>query len=719
MKLGYGQWELSRFLPVIKKLFYVSLKGVNLMTTKENRQKFEELTRDVDWQLDSLLAYIKKGFRVSPRARDKMDPSDLVVQNVLDAYLLLAKRFYEQFTKQLRIAYNRKADKGVAKDSISETEVAILMQRALDKLTAEWERVYGFIASTAAKKTSETREIKNQLAPLIKAAVRDVGFSSDSFPMIPQFGTAYSLGFFNYTDDFMALNLPITALQSPWEWTVFWHEIAGQKVRLLKKTQVEFLNVVRELFIEIRRQGELESQAYPSPIQQMETPHRDVKDQMREYLSLVLSLIVPFPQMNALTEKQTSDLIQALTDCVYDDYLDSQNLSNVSLTRTRKFIQDLSPSRRNLPLLMFSFDDLLSEIMEELRLQQKKRVTETLRKAHTEALTIEQISKDPKKDLLMEKLLAAWDAALSLEETLAAQKKSLDEEGWSADWLEELFEDSFSVLNFDVKFLSVLNRLLHRHTDGGKDLRHPPHHVRLVLAAALKLIECDEALLNRDLPLQVEEFPTGLSSDESNTLNQFYPGTLSVDALAVVWLAAKKFYEMHKRIKGSSEEPDEIIRDAKKVIATAMMKHIDRLDKVENIAKVADEVLTSLAKAVSPLEKTSQGVVSPFGDSTNPHYVDKIETMLRSRNIIPPYEPLGYRELLDLSFYDVDFLKTTITDVQFNGQLRIGRIERMGVLTPEVKNGIVGPITYKVDGNPRATTVANWNQEFENTEYRL
>jgi hypothetical protein len=107
------------------------------MADTATTQKFEDLTRDVDWQLNSLLTYIKKGFTASPRARAKMSPSELVVQNVLDAYLYLADSFYGQFKDQLKKAYDQNTDENAAKDKIPEADVSILMQQALNKLTVE------------------------------------------------------------------------------------------------------------------------------------------------------------------------------------------------------------------------------------------------------------------------------------------------------------------------------------------------------------------------------------------------------------------------------------------------------------------------------------------------------------------------------------------------------------------------------------------------------
>jgi hypothetical protein len=72
-----------------------------------------------------------------------------------------------------------------------------------------------------------------------------------------------------------------------------------------------------------------------------------------------------------------------------------------------------------------------------------------------------------------------------------------------------------------------------------------------------------------------------------------------------------------------------------------------------------------------------------------------------------------------LSFYDVDFLATTITDVVVNSESKNWKITWIKVLSDEVKRGGTGPISYKVDGAPHRTTSTNWNVDFGNTEYKV
>lgn len=46
---------------------------------------------------------------------------------------------------------------------------------------------------------------------------------------------------FTYTKEFRTLDVPVTVLYTPWEWSVIWHEIAGIKVKEIKKRIPDFI----------------------------------------------------------------------------------------------------------------------------------------------------------------------------------------------------------------------------------------------------------------------------------------------------------------------------------------------------------------------------------------------------------------------------------------------------------------------------------------------
>ena len=208
-----------------------------------SQASFEELSQDVDWQIRSFLEQCKTFVDNSRSSTKNLSPTKAAAQNILDAYLALANQFYNEYKASLQETYEpaqKKRPKAIRSDAVPQ-----LMQFALEKLTAEWDRVYRVIA---ALQTSESRAVKSITAPLtpvIQAALRDVGLSPRAVPVVVVLGQTYSLGFFNYLDNFRSLSVPLAASKSPWEWTIFWHEMAGERVRLFENARREFDEIIQ------------------------------------------------------------------------------------------------------------------------------------------------------------------------------------------------------------------------------------------------------------------------------------------------------------------------------------------------------------------------------------------------------------------------------------------------------------------------------------------
>lgn len=348
-------------------------------------QKFAALTRDIDWQRASFLSNSLEIVWTSADAnRASYAPSEVIVRNILDHYFLLALLFYRQLRDDLK--------KEFSTNNISEREVKISMQDGLDKLVAEWYRVHAVIlAIRANQSTGKASDIIQEMHPVLQTAREDVYLSPD-FLAILHFGRDFSMRFFNYMENVAALNMPLATFESPWEWTILWHELAGEKVRAMKNKDPYF------------------------------------------------------------------------------------------------------------------FDAMFYEIMSQL------------------------------------------------DEVQAAEAEAL---GWSVDWLEELFEDSFSVVNFPIHFLYVLKNLLERHADlGGKDSRHPPEAIRLASAMACHLHR-KRLIDSPDLQGRGEAVWRGnwaelqdASEREPTRFAGFDPALLLADQpvnLAVTRLAAEKILAWHNQ----------------------------------------------------------------------------------------------------------------------------------------------------------------------------
>ena len=668
---------------------------------KQKKQKIDNLTSDVDWQYLHLYKFIVKYFRISKDERTKMVSSEKIVQRVLYDYLYLVEKFYTQFREDLKKEYN--------KNNAMATDVPVLMQEALDKLVEEWERVYRFIASNPESDIKGTQEFLGKLTPVINAAIRDAGFDPDSVRVIPQFENAYSLGFFNYSDDFLSLNVPLTKIKSPWEWTIFWHEMAGLRVRLLKKTLLEYKNILEELFVEVKRELDEELIVKLNEIVKLKETEID-PDNYEEELKRLYDecTIIPFAVGLEMALKNDSnigssdgdptDIINALWRANVDDLLIFLEKDDLSLTRTKKFFKDQSR-----PMFMFSFDDLLPEVIDELRAHHETLVINELRDTlKEEVLNIVEPARNigDAQVLGTQTLIDALGKSLNLNEVFTARKNALDEAGWSGDWLEELFEDSFSVMNFNLEFLFTFDNVLSRYKR--RDQRHPPRDVRLAVALSLKLLNHEPKLqASNFLPDNIDDWPKwnkeamGLNSEnEYKSLIKFYDN-LNADKEAV-WLVAKKILGLYNWSEIPHKDTEE-----KKSITTAMAGYrTKKSQEWEGIANSAFDYLNELKLESANVTDLDLGIDKIEKGS---YYID---SLLNRKRLNP--EPLGYRELLELSFYDVDFVGAAAPVATHTIQVKGHTFSYSGILPPNT----AGIVSYKVDKEEtlRTTNPEVWNK---------
>jgi hypothetical protein len=194
-------------------------------TAPKEIPSFAVLTRDIDWQRASFLKYC---LDITESGSSEGDFEEIVVRKILTGYLVLALTFYKQVRTDLKKHYDEDGD-------IDAVEVKLKIQDALGKLVDEWHRVYAVISALRSRAASkESKRLLDQMSPFVDVAMKDVALSRETFPVALQFGQAYSLRYTNYIDGFAALSIPLWVLESPWEWTILWHELAGEKVRMLK-----------------------------------------------------------------------------------------------------------------------------------------------------------------------------------------------------------------------------------------------------------------------------------------------------------------------------------------------------------------------------------------------------------------------------------------------------------------------------------------------------
>lgn len=602
-------------------------------------KKFNDLVSEFDWQYLHLYKFIVKYVHVPKGKKNKkISLAEQVAQDVLVDYLSLLEKFYTQFRSELKKEYENNSE--------LVNNVPALMQEALDKLVGEWERVYGFISINPESDTDGIQSFLEKLNnQVINAAIRDVGFNPDIVSVVPQFGNAYSLGFFNYSDDFMALNVPLTKVKSPWEWTIFWHEIAGLRVRLLKKTCVEYQNLLEELFVEIKRDSDDDLISKIRDVQNRPDkfdPYTGGLAEIFEACEFILMLAgfeaTLKDDANSGSFDNDSTYKRDLWQANAVDLLRYLENNDLSLTETRKFFKD-----QNRRMLMFSFDDFLPEIMADFRAYQEETVIHQLQISL--ANEVKNIRKDTNQGDNTLSLVDALKKSLNLNEDFTARKKKLDDAGWSNDWLEELFEDSFSVMNFNLEFLELFDKVLNRYRR--RDQRHPPHDVRMAVALSLKLLTYDSSLQESMTLPEMPQWPQwnltmGLNNkNEYESLSRFYNNLQ--DDKEFVWLVAKRIWGLYKWSDVQYNDGDE-----KKAIADAMKDfRTKKSGKWEEIANNAFDFLQELK-----LESTNVNDLNLGADKIdNDTYV--IENLLSRKRLHP--EPLSYRELLELPFYDEDF----------------------------------------------------------------
>ena len=191
----------------IKKLLATYRSMVEMFYTQFELTLLMEITKykDIQEQADSVIKYIEGLRDNSP-----------------------AKATLEQVTPQLletrdiaRIEYDRLSEK-----------YPTLLQNALNKLRDEWQRLNSL--AVASQALTEDENLDRALKAVVEVAAHSVGVEAERIVIVP--GTAFALNFFTYLDNLAVLTIPIYSVQSLWEWSIFWHELAGYKVRRLEKS---------------------------------------------------------------------------------------------------------------------------------------------------------------------------------------------------------------------------------------------------------------------------------------------------------------------------------------------------------------------------------------------------------------------------------------------------------------------------------------------------
>ena len=156
-----------------------------------------------------------------------------VLVDLIHDFHEMAKAYILLFEAKLKIS-----------DSLNPRDKWLKQHEMLDKLTREWHLIYSLAAATELGSS-----FLGQFQPYVDQAAKDIGLTDTrgDFLLIPTFGESFSLATVGYSSSNIAiLNLPISVIHSPWEFSVIWHELAGLKVIKIRDQIKEFLETYAE-----------------------------------------------------------------------------------------------------------------------------------------------------------------------------------------------------------------------------------------------------------------------------------------------------------------------------------------------------------------------------------------------------------------------------------------------------------------------------------------
>jgi hypothetical protein len=556
------------------------------------------------------------------------------IKDLLQAYVDMALKYYTQYEasllKEIENHYKaqRDSERAIQKinalqdpdllpeivplekfcmDSTVEYEKLLknfpaLLQDAIDKLRDEWQRL-GSIA-VASQALTEDTELIQLLKAVVDVAAHSIGIDAERIVVVP--GKDFALYFFKYLDNLAVLTVPLYSVEAPWEWSIFWHELAGYKVRRLETDRT--LNSVRE---------------------KLEDLH---------------------------TRYQTSNELEKqklITTALDNEY--SRNYLKQLLSDPELELSDLG-----------GFEHQFERMLINLHGKNKIRMYQRI------------------KDL-----------------------------GWSVDWLKELFEDAWSVLAIGKPFLPFFEDVLRRHS--AKDDRHPPLDVRIQVA---------KELLNLMNPgsLSKEEFQSKIP--ESVVAEQI------LRLISLLTAATRKFATDGEDALKLQELRDNLFLGMKEEIQDAISKwssgfqdpynQVGPVDPFDQAKKYAEDLKKSFASA----EVVTQFFAGFANYNEKNQMKPSYDEMLKDKD---------YKQLLELSFYDVDFglPANLIKNIRFGNSIKKVTNKTFSTIASTVKivleasctikgQGGDNDITYEIDGTTYHAPRETWNQAFKSqTLYQL
>ncbi|MBP7998632.1 MAG: hypothetical protein KA314_06940 [Chloroflexi bacterium] len=176
---------------------------------------FNELASDANAHMNSLLRFVRFTLtRIKKSRTASQEPVPL-----LRAYAVMAHDFYSAYAAS------------VACDAAgTDNDIRRILHKGVMKLTGEWHQINSIVAMDYL-----SGSFLEDISPIVTVARQEIGVLLQHLVILPHPGQRFALTQFNYAPHFSVLCIPVFNLDTPWEQTVIWHEIAGRKVSNLKK----------------------------------------------------------------------------------------------------------------------------------------------------------------------------------------------------------------------------------------------------------------------------------------------------------------------------------------------------------------------------------------------------------------------------------------------------------------------------------------------------
>jgi len=600
---------------------------INRLLTHWEDKPLQRSHNSVGISFAQMLAYIDK-IRRSDAAAD--------IKFLLKTYREMAERFYTQYERSLLEEIKKQADiqkysndiiqhigglpdvdpeKSALEMSIPLLEEAraganaqyntlttnfpTLLQDALEKLKDEWQRLDMITVSSQILK--KDKKLMRSLEAVVEIASYSVGIEAERIAIAP--GDAFALYFFAYIENFAILTVPIYSVRAPWEWSIFWHELAGYKVLWLEKSTT--IDKIREELIAFH------------------TRYQAIKNDDERKMLLATITRNNIYETNIYKQKNPS---------ITDEFSRQKN----------QFSQDYLGK-------LLDKDELVLGDLGGFEHQFERMLENLLKKDRFE---------------MYEKIKA---------------------DGWCVAWLKELFEDAWSVMAIREPFLAFFEDILRRHvvTDG----RHPPVDVRLKVAQELlNLMNSESGSLKR--PKSVEE-------SAAQQILKF---------ISLLIVASHKFerqddqgFKFRQMYRNSL--PELIGNQIGISINNWSTKFLQASDRAGEAKKGADEFINAfsaqeLADFISILNASDENEKNQLGAS--------YEKLLEGKN---------YRQLLELSFFEQDFLVGN-SDISFG--FTVG-IKTYSIASKKFADNFTSFISISLSPNAPLPDYTFWVATFGNT----